>query len=188
MNALDLMQKMESESNQTSIVVSSPSDVFLTSSYANQDAMSANTSTTPSTPPHAGSKVTTGISNAHPQKKHSTPTKKTSVGQRKPRTLSSSALSGPGSKTSNVHSSSGVTSPSHKSTLSSSSSVGSSMATGGGPRPRGSTYSSGTKSQILTPPGGPSPKTSMESVHSNTSRERKVASPNRTSTTSRTKT
>lgn len=170
-NAVDLMRDIELE-NQTTIVVSSPSTTALTS----HPSTSSPSNTTRVTQSHT--------SHHTPQKKVSsqgTPTKKaTGTHPKLPlktRTFSTSAVPGSTSKSGSgsLHSSSGVTSPSHKP-------VG---PTGTGMRPRGSTYSSGTKSQVLSPGGtslgslSSSQKGSAESVQSSSSRERKLTSPAR---------
>lgn len=167
MNAVDLMRDIQFEAeheSSTSIIVSSPSTTTLT--------------------PHQSAPVTKTA-----QKKpatQTTPTKKTLVHNKphKTRALSTSSVGLPGSTSKsasgNLHSSSGVTSPSHKQ-----SAPGSNIAGTTGTRPRGLTYSSGTKSQVLSPGGASSgnlsssQKGSSESVQSSSSRERKITSPNR---------
>ena len=162
--------------NNTNIVVSSPSTTSL-----NPAPQTGATNGPAQTKP----------AQSHPQKKLSsqvTPTKKISAHNKpqKQRTTSTSGIpSTSKSGSGNLYSPSAVTSPSHKQTTS-----GSNIGIGV-TRPRGQTYTSGTKSQVLSP-GGPSsgslpsmPKGSNESVQSSSSREKKVTSPSRTARTNK---
>lgn len=207
---MDLMRDMEFESeNQTAIVVSSPSTTSLTLKQSTEAAKTAPQAAAPqtmapNTPSHTTTSQTKPVAGTHghtsttaPNTLHkkisvqqTTPTKKPShLKNLKTRTLSQSAItSAPGTSKSGsgcLHSSSGITSPSHRFSVTSSSSIGS------GTRQRGATYSSGTKSQVLAQQTGSgnlsspasSNRGSAESIPSSSSKERKITSPSRTSRT-----
>ena len=197
---MDLMRDMEFENeNQTAIVVSSPSTTSLTPKQSAEEAKTPPQTAPPrtTTPTHtttaqtksSHTTTTAPTLNKKISAQQTTPTKKPShLKNLKTRTLSQSAISSlPGTSKSgsgSLHSSSGVTSPSHRFSVTSSSSIG------GGTRQRVSTFTSGTKPQFLAQHTGSnlsspasSDRGSAESIPSSSSKEKKITSPSRNSTT-----